>query len=67
MNRMVESITNAQPQTNFAAYPNYVDPSLSAGEAHKLYFGSQYPRLLKIKRAVDPKMTLWNPQAIGVV
>lgn len=66
MTRMVQSITAAQPETKFTAYPNYIDPTLSASDAHRLYYGAQYPRLLSIKRAVDPRMTLWNPQAIGV-
>lgn len=66
MDRMVQSLTTAQPETKFSAYPNYIDPTLSASDAHKLYYGSQYPRLLSIKKTVDPNMILWNPQAIGV-
>jgi len=66
MNRMVKSMISAQPETKFKAYPNYIDPTLSATEAHELYYGSQYARLKKIKKQVDPQITLWNPQAIGV-
>ncbi|KAL8786508.1 MAG: hypothetical protein Q9213_002735 [Squamulea squamosa] len=50
----------------FGGYPNYVDPELSAKEAHEKYFSTAvYERLLKIKRAVDPESVFWNPQAVG--
>lgn len=65
MNAMSKSMTDTQPGTAFQAYPNYVDPTLSADEAHRLYYGSQYPRLRRIKKVVDPDMRFWNPQAIG--
>ncbi|KAI5806092.1 hypothetical protein EDC01DRAFT_133870 [Geopyxis carbonaria] len=62
---MVDSIKTAQPETEFAAYPNYVDPTLEKEEAHRLYYGSQMPRLQHVKRMVDPKSRFWHPQAIG--
>ncbi|KAL7267983.1 hypothetical protein RUND412_009414, partial [Rhizina undulata] len=65
MNEMLNSIITAQPETKFKAYPNYVDPTLSASEAHDLYYGDNYARLLSIKESVDPDLLLWNPQAIG--
>ncbi|KAL7266118.1 hypothetical protein RUND412_011349, partial [Rhizina undulata] len=65
MNEMVKSITTAQPETKFKAYPNYVDSTFSASEAHDLYYGDNYARLLSIKESVDPDLLLWNPQAIG--
>lgn len=60
------AVISAQPETTFGAYINYVDPSLTAAQAHSLYYdASTYSRLLAIKRAVDPKQVFWNPQAIG--
>jgi hypothetical protein len=59
-------ITKAQPQTNFGAYLNYVDPSYDAATAHKLYYGDAvYSRLAALKKQVDPNSVFWHPQAIG--
>lgn len=67
MNGLNTAVTSAQPETTFDAYLNYVDPSLTAAQAHKLYYGAEtYARLAAIKKVVDPKQTFWNPQAIGV-
>ncbi|MCJ1322696.1 hypothetical protein MMC15_008045 [Xylographa vitiligo] len=61
-----DAIPNAQSQTTFTAYLNYVDPSYSAAEAHKLYYGDAvYARLLALKQVYDPELVFWNPQAIG--
>ena len=50
----------------FSAYQNYVDPTLSASDAHELYYGQEtYGRLVGIKRAYDPAGVLWNPQSVG--
>ncbi|PVH92943.1 carbohydrate-binding module family 18 [Periconia macrospinosa] len=66
INGLNDAVVKAQPQTNFGAYLNYVDPSLDAATAHKLYYGDQvYARLLSLKKKVDPKSVFWNPQAIG--
>ena len=47
-------------------YLNYVDPELSAREAHEVYYGTEiYARLMRVKRAVDPDGVFWNPQAVG--
>lgn len=60
------ALTSAQPQTAFGAYANYVDPGLTAAQAHSLYYDvSTYARLLAIKNVVDPGKIFWNPQAIG--
>jgi hypothetical protein len=61
-----DAVTNAQPNGNFTAYLNYVDPDLTAMSAAELYYGSEtYNRLLKIKTAIDPGAVFWNPQSIG--
>ncbi len=50
----------------FRAYQNYVDPTLSATQAHSLYYGDEtYARLLGIKDQVDPGRVLMNPQSVG--
>ncbi|KAF2463623.1 FAD-binding domain-containing protein [Lindgomyces ingoldianus] len=66
INGINNAITKAQPNTNFGAYLNYVDPSLDAATAHKVYYGDAlYARLLALKKTVDPTSVFWNPQAIG--
>lgn len=63
---LTDSITSAAPQTHFGAYLNYVDPSLDAETAHKLYYGEDlYNRLVVQKEKYDPQEVFWNPQAIG--
>ena len=60
------SITQAQPGTVFPGYGNYVDPTLSASQAHTAYFDEgTYAKLVGIKGRVDPGKVFWNPQAIG--
>ncbi|KAF1938468.1 FAD-binding domain-containing protein [Clathrospora elynae] len=66
INGINSAIINAQPQTSFGAYLNYVDPSYDAATAHKLYYGDVvYSRLAALKQQVDPQSVFWNPQAIG--
>jgi len=66
INGINSAIINAQPQTNFGAYLNYVDPSYDAATAHKLYYGDAvYLRLAALKKQVDPQSVFWHPQAIG--
>lgn len=50
----------------YGGYPNYVDPELSASQAHGVYFSEGvYERLRGVKRTVDPEGVFWNPQAVG--
>lgn len=48
-----------------AAYPNYVDPTLTPAQWKAQYYGKNYDRLLKIKKSVDPYNVFDYPQAIG--
>ncbi|KAF4595443.1 glucooligosaccharide oxidase [Ophiocordyceps camponoti-floridani] len=61
-----KAVTKSMPMTSFGAYTNYIDPGLSAKDAHRLYYGELYPRLLDVKKRVDPDQTFSNPLAIGV-
>jgi Berberine and berberine like len=62
---MNDAITSKMPNTNFSAYLNYVDPALSADEAHALYYGSAlYGQLATLKAQVDPQNVFANPQSI---
>lgn len=63
---VVNSVTKAQPDGDFAAYLNYIDPELDAREAARLYYGAEtYNRLLRLKKRFDPGFVFWNPQAVG--
>jgi len=60
------AVENAQPDGDFSAYLNYIDPELDATTAARLYYGPEtYNRLLELKREFDPKFVFWNPQAVG--
>ena len=66
INGLQNSLTSAQPGTAFTGYANYVDPSLTAAQAHTQYFDSAtYAKLVSIKNVVDPGKVFWNPQAVG--
>ncbi|KAG8920485.1 hypothetical protein FRC02_000879 [Tulasnella sp. 418] len=48
-----------------AAYPNYIDPTLSASQWQSQYFGTtKYQKLAQIKKKYDPKNVFNFPQAI---
>ena len=61
-----DALTSAQPGVVFSGYANYVDPSLTATQAHAEYLdAATYQKLVSIKHQVDPGKVFWNPQAIG--
>ncbi|KAI5787329.1 hypothetical protein EDC01DRAFT_722736 [Geopyxis carbonaria] len=73
MDDLVRSFTGASEGESgsgyvgdWGAYVNYVDDTLSPREAHRLYYGEKYGRLLRIRRKVDPRGVLWGPQNVGV-
>lgn len=50
---------------DWAAYINHVDPRLTRGEAHQLYYGQKlYLKLRKLKDELDPEDVFWNPHSI---
>ncbi|KAI6327834.1 hypothetical protein MCOR34_000336 [Pyricularia oryzae] len=63
----LNSALQLRSTAGFGAYLNYVDPTLSATQAHDLYYGkTTYAKLQSIKRVMDPNQLFWNPQAITV-
>jgi berberine-like enzyme len=50
LNNYVEALTALTP--NMGAYPNEADPFQD--NYHNVFWGENYPRLLPIKRAIDP-------------
>lgn len=52
-----------RPYVTGGGYFNYTDPDLKNWET--AYFGSNYPRLLSIRRQIDPHHYFNYPQAIG--
>jgi hypothetical protein len=66
VNGINDAIIGAQPETEFGAYLNYVDPTYDAATAHKVYYGDElYERLAVLKKELDPGKVFWHPQAIG--
>ncbi|KAF8166622.1 hypothetical protein K438DRAFT_1857053 [Mycena galopus ATCC 62051] len=61
---MNKKITDSMPGVSFGAYPGYVDPLLKDGPLE--YWGSNLPRLQKIKAAIDPGDLFHNPQSVPV-
>ncbi|KAJ7708806.1 hypothetical protein B0H17DRAFT_1030910 [Mycena rosella] len=62
---MSDIITDAMPGVDFGAYAGYVDPQLTDGPME--YWGTNLPRLQKIKAAIDPGDVFHNPQSVSPV
>ena len=65
LNGWVDKISAAQGQGQLGMYYNHADPTLSAANAHKAYWGSNYDQLVAVKNIYDPKKVFMNPQAVG--
>jgi hypothetical protein len=60
----LESVsTKMRPYVTGGAYFNYTDPDLKHWQT--AYYGSNYRRLLKVRRKYDPHHYFNFPQAIG--
>lgn len=59
LDRVNQIVTN--DKAPYAAYPGYVDPRMSNGP--EAYWGSNLPRLQRIKKEVDPNDVFHNPQS----
>ncbi|KAI0118073.1 putative glucooligosaccharide oxidase [Hypoxylon sp. NC0597] len=63
INGLAKSMTEHLPR--YGSYLNYADPSLTREEAHKLYYGEELYKSLKLlKQKWDPDNVFANPQSI---
>jgi FAD/FMN-containing dehydrogenase len=60
---LTSTAAQMRPFVTGGAYLNYTDPSLKGWQT--AYYGSNYPRLLRIRRGVDPHHYFNFPQSIG--
>jgi len=59
---MSDILTKAFPGKTLGSYAGYVDPALA--NAQEAYFGTNLPRLRKIKSVIDPLDVFHNPQSV---
>jgi len=62
---MIDTVSTAMPDGNFGVYPGYVDPLIPNTQWPTQYWGTNYPRLLEIKKKYDPNNVFSNPQSVG--
>jgi len=60
---LTSTAAQMRPYVTGGAYFNYTDPGLKGWQT--AYYGSNYPRLLAIRRDIDPHHYFNFPQAIG--
>ena len=60
---LTSTAAQMRPYVTGGAYFNYTDPGLKGWQS--AYYGSNYPRLLKVRREFDPHHYFNFPQAIG--
>ncbi|KAH7128545.1 carbohydrate oxidase from Microdochium Nivale in complex with substrate analogue [Dendryphion nanum] len=58
------AVTKSLPKSDWGAYANYADPRLPRGVADELYYGSNLPRLQRLKAKYDPKQVFDYPQGV---
>ena len=64
LNRLNEVILANRPPGPLRSYPGYVDPYMKNGQM--AYWGTNLPRLQRIKTAVDPRDVFHNPQSVAI-
>ncbi|KAJ5108088.1 hypothetical protein N7456_004763 [Penicillium angulare] len=64
LNDLNKVITSSRPGS-YGAYPGYVDPYLQ--NPQNAYWGTNLPKLQKVKAAIDPKDMFSNPQSVKKV
>lgn len=65
LNGLNEVLASSRPGASDGTYPGYVDPYLK--DPQSAYWGSNLPRLQRIKTDVDPKDVFHNPQSVRVI
>lgn len=65
LNGLNEAIASSRPRALYGTYPGYVDPYLE--DPQSAYWGSNLPRLQRIKADIDPRDVFHNPQSVRVI
>lgn len=65
LNGLNNLISSSRPGALYGTYPGYVDPYLT--DSQSAYWGSNLPRLQRIKRDIDPNDVFHNPQSVRVM
>lgn len=65
LNGLNEVIASSRPGALYGTYPGYVDPYLE--DPQSAYWGSNLPRLQRIKADIDPKDVFHNPQSVRAI